>query len=227
MQERRSQDETQITPGCKYCGFDTHKDIIKAAIWTNNGLIVIEDIPARLCGGCGEQFFDEKVTQKIAEVTKYPAAKAKQKVRVPVCSLSQDQAAEKQSKPEKPDKQHTAFTYYQKKQVIESAGINENHQGSLLCKYCKSETVEDVIKSVFWLDGEPIVLENIPARVCQRCGQQFYDVETAERITALKKSRCGAAMVSKSILVPVFSLTDVRCLQDSQSNKLKKFSRHS
>jgi len=74
---------------CKYCGFNTHRDFIKAAFWTDKGLIVVEDIPAQLCEGCGEHFFQEAITQKIRKVLTYPSAKAKRQIHVPVYSLGQ------------------------------------------------------------------------------------------------------------------------------------------
>ena len=197
---------------CKYCACDTNEDVIKAAFWTNIGLILIEDIPAQLCEGCGEQFFEEEITQRIQQVIKNPVAKAKRQIRVPAYSLSKVQTAKKELRPKVSDQQQTTSlesTYHQAKQTTEPIRANRGRDETFLCKYCESETVEDLVKSVFWVDGGLLAVENIPARVCQQCRQQFYDNETAEKITILGKGRFVPGTTMQDMSVPVYSLTDV------------------
>jgi len=191
MREGRENPQSQAAPRCKYCGCETNKDIIRAALWTNNGLIVIEDIPARLCEGCGEQFFKEEVTQKIRQITTYPIVKAKRQIQVPVYSLSQVGIEKRQ--------RHS-----------EPIRVDQDHEETFLCKYCKSETVEDLVKSAFWVNGEWVAIENIHARVCQQCKQQFYDDKTTEKISQLDKSRFVTGTERRDVLVPVFSLADIK-----------------
>jgi len=189
----QNQQKSQAVLQCKYCGCGTKNDVIKAAFWTDRGvpaergpgLTVIEDIPARLCEGCGEQSFQGEVIRRIQKVLTCPIAKAKRQIRVPVYSMSQVQ-------PGKSDPpRRTKF------EVPEA----------FLCKYCQSETVEDLVNSAFWMDGALLAVENIPARLCQRCRQQYYDEQTAERITTLNKRSFATA--TRDVLVPVFSLSDV------------------
>jgi HTH-type transcriptional regulator/antitoxin MqsA len=218
--QKKSQDLLQ----CKYCRGNTRKDITKAALWSNRGLIVIEDIPARLCEGCGEQFFETEVMQRMQQVItpasspllaprfrgdKFTpakagarkqreapltawggaaAAKAKRQIRVPVYSLPQVRAAK--------EKRHEGI----------SNSRGEHSGETFLCAYCGSETVEDLVKSVFWVDGRLLIVENIPARVCQRCRQQFYDEETADNIRELDKGKSLPGVTRRYESVPVFSL---------------------
>lgn len=213
-QQKRTPEEqenlqSKSVPRCKYCGCDTSEDVIKAAFWTNSGLILIEDIPARLCEGCGEQFFKEEITQRIQQVIKYPIAKAKRQIRVPVYSLSKVRTAKKELHPKVPDQQQSAsleLTYHQAEQP---ARANHNQQETFLCKYCESETVEDLVKSAFWVDGGLLAVENIPARMCRQCRQQFYDNETAEKITTLAKGRFVPGTTRRDVSVPVYSVADV------------------
>ena len=213
-QQKRTPEEqenlqSKSVPRCKYCGCDTSEDVIKAAFWTNSGLILIEDIPARLCEGCGEQFFKEEITQRIQQVIKYPIAKAKRQIRVPVYSLSKVRTAKKELHPKVPVQQQSAsleLTYHQAEQP---ARANHNQQETFLCKYCESETVEDLVKSAFWVDGGLLAVENIPARMCRQCRQQFYDNETAEKITTLAKGRFVPGTTRRDVSVPVYSVADV------------------
>ena len=191
IQEGRENPQSQAAPRCKYCGCETNEDVIRAALWTNSGLIVIEDIPARLCEGCGEQFFKEEVTQKIQQVTTYPIVKAKRQIRVPVYSLSQVDVEKRGS--------HS-----------EPIRVDQDYEETFLCKYCESETVEGLVKSAFWVDGTWVAIENIQARVCQQCRQQFYDDKTTEKISELNKHRFVAGTERRDVLVPVFSLADIK-----------------
>ena len=191
IQEGRENPQSQAAPRCKYCGCETNEDVIRAALWTNNGLIVIEDIPARLCEGCGEQFFEEEIIQKIQQVTTYPIVKAKRQIRVPVYSLSQVGVEKRQ--------RHS-----------EQIRVDQDREETFLCKYCESETVEDLVKSAFWVDGAWVAIENIQARVCQQCRQQFYDDKTTEKISELNKHRFVAGTERRDVLVPVFSLADIK-----------------
>ena len=216
-QQKRTPEEqenlqSRAAPQCKYCGCETNADVIKAASWTKIGLILIEDIPARLCEGCGEQFFEEDIAQRIQQVIKYPEAKAKRQIWIPVYSLPKVQTVEKELDPKVPDQQQTAspeLTYHQAKQTAEPVTANRDRDETFLCKYCESETVEDLVKSAFWVDGGLLAVENIPARMCRQCRQQFYDNETAEKITTLGKGRFVPGTTRQDVSIPVYSLTDV------------------
>jgi YgiT-type zinc finger domain-containing protein len=208
-QEGREDLQSQAALRCKYCGCDANEDVIKAAFWTETGIIVIEDIPVRLCEGCGEQFFEEEITQGIQEVITYPPAKAKRRIRVPVYSLTQVRLTMKDRRPEVPvESQITSLesTYHQEKHAPGPIGANQDHQETFLCKYCQSQTVEDLVKSAFWVDGRLLAVENVPACVCRRCGQQFYDRGTTERIMALDKHVFASGTTRREVPVSVFSL---------------------
>jgi len=73
---------------CLECGLKTRAEVVKAAFWTDRGLVVIEDIPARVCQGCGEQFYDEPTAGRIEKRLADPAAEPERHLVVPVFSLS-------------------------------------------------------------------------------------------------------------------------------------------
>jgi len=199
-------------PKCKYCGFDTYQDVIKAALWTDGGLVVVEDIPARLCEGCGEQFFEQKITQRIEKLLACSAAKAKQQIRVPLYSMSQPGLANSIIVATR------AVSTRGREAMDEergprTTGAHPEHEEALRCKYCASETVEALVKSAFWVEAGLIAVENIPARICQQCKEHFYDEAIAEKITALQKGKSFPEATKQQVLVPVFSLVDMEeCL---------------
>jgi len=77
-----------IALSCTSCGADTRAELVKAAFWGQQGLIAIEDIPARVCTGCGEQFYDDTTAQQIERIVNGPAAVPARQIMVPVFSLA-------------------------------------------------------------------------------------------------------------------------------------------
>jgi hypothetical protein len=55
------------------------------------------------------------------------------------------------------------------------------------------------------VEGDLIVVERIAARVCSRCGEQFYDDETAEKIAAIGKGGHIDGLTEREVLVPILS----------------------
>lgn len=76
---------------CRHCGAETRQDVVRSAVWIEAGLVAVEDIPARLCPQCGEQFYDERTSWRIAELTQHgvPITKAIRHISVPVVSLAE------------------------------------------------------------------------------------------------------------------------------------------
>jgi YgiT-type zinc finger domain-containing protein len=72
---------------CRECGSETQADMVKAAFWTDRGLVVIEDIPARVCRRCAEQFYDDATAAQIERRLADPSFEPKRQILVPVVSL--------------------------------------------------------------------------------------------------------------------------------------------
>src|SRR5262245_54078229 len=74
---------------CPRCGGITYSATVKTAIWRDNRLFVIEDIPAQVCDSCMEQFYDEDTTDALRRLTAegFSSLKPKKEVVVPIFSL--------------------------------------------------------------------------------------------------------------------------------------------
>lgn len=210
-QPTQGNQESQRASPCEHCGSDTCEDVVKAALWGRRGWLVIEDIPARVCEGCGEQFYDEETTRKIAKVIAGAVAGAKQKIPVAVFSLAEVEVPKAQPRGEVIDEEEmeaveTVFT------GTEGAGQETEDRASpetLLCKYCESQTHEDTVKTAFWAAGGLVAVEDIPAQVCEGCGQQFYADETARKIAELTEHGLPAEKANRKMFAAVFSLGEV------------------
>lgn len=71
------------------------------------------------------------------------------------------------------------------------------------CHVCSSgESHTELVSEIFQINGNFYLVEQIPAIVCSRCGEETFSRETTERIRAMLH---GEAEPIKSISVDVFS----------------------
>jgi YgiT-type zinc finger domain-containing protein len=64
------------------------------------------------------------------------------------------------------------------------------------------------VRTVFWRDDRPAIVEDIPAFVCGSCMEQFYDEDVSDALRRLGEEGFPAAAAQKEIVVPVFSLKE-------------------
>jgi len=50
------------------------------------------------------------------------------------------------------------------------------------CLVCKTETVSRLVTYSQIYNGQLLAVENVPADVCPRCGEQYFAKETADKI---------------------------------------------
>ena len=71
------------------------------------------------------------------------------------------------------------------------------------CHVCGStESRTELVSEVFQIDGKPVLVENIPAQVCARCGEEIFSKETSERVRLIVHSRKKPI---KSVKMDVFA----------------------
>lgn len=71
------------------------------------------------------------------------------------------------------------------------------------CHVCSSEeSHREYVSEIFQIEGKFYLVENIPATVCSRCGEEIFDRETTEKIRVMLHSDVEPV---KSISVDVFS----------------------
>jgi YgiT-type zinc finger domain-containing protein len=56
------------------------------------------------------------------------------------------------------------------------------------CEICDAPLQEKRINQDFWINGQLIVVENVPAGVCPRCGEKVVKAEVGEWIAELIRS---------------------------------------
>lgn len=75
------------------------------------------------------------------------------------------------------------------------------------CAVCKSNLTYQQVTYTQWYKGKLIVIENVPAWVCEQCGETYYDPAVVDQIQTLIWS--GAAPV-RTIQTPVYDLNQIK-----------------
>ena len=73
------------------------------------------------------------------------------------------------------------------------------------CEICDAKLVEKRIKQDFWIRGKLVVIENVPAGVCPRCGAKVVRSKVRKRLATILRSPKKWSKASV-ISVPVVEL---------------------
>ena len=63
-----STQETKMTLQCPVCGGQLKKDTIREDVWVESELLVIDNLPAKVCLDCGESIVDYNTMEKIEKI---------------------------------------------------------------------------------------------------------------------------------------------------------------
>ena len=76
--------------------------------------------------------------------------------------------------------------------------------GRFRCHVCGGEAARrELVSEVFTLEGRRVLVEQIPAEVCERCGEPTFSRETTERVRQLVH---GAGQPVRTVPLEVFAL---------------------
>jgi HTH-type transcriptional regulator / antitoxin MqsA len=71
------------------------------------------------------------------------------------------------------------------------------------CQVCGGTAARnEFVSEVFTVDGRRVLVEHIPAQVCERCGEPTFSRETTERVRRLVHE----ARPAKTVSLVVFAL---------------------
>jgi YgiT-type zinc finger domain-containing protein len=74
---------------CPRCSAAAAVTTVRTAIWRDDVVVIVEDIPALACGACQEQFYSEDVSDALRALMEdgFPAEAVTRRIEVPVFSL--------------------------------------------------------------------------------------------------------------------------------------------
>jgi len=89
------------------------------------------------------------------------------------------------------------------------------------CPVCEStDTHHAHVRSAFWHNDRLVVIEDVPALICNVCGEQFYDDATVYMIDRMRQGGFPAEDVVRELRVPVFSCSKVASSVKAASSAL-------
>ncbi|WP_371036369.1 type II toxin-antitoxin system MqsA family antitoxin [Rhodosalinus sp. FB01] len=81
-------------PVCDLCrGGHLQETRVQTALWEGERLVVVEDVPALVCTGCNERFYDDETAMRLDRLrgSGFPEARAARRLSVPVFRLAPDE----------------------------------------------------------------------------------------------------------------------------------------
>ena len=71
------------------------------------------------------------------------------------------------------------------------------------CDICAGTRAFSLITYTIFYHDKPVIIENVPAEVCQQCGEQFFEPETVEQLQKIVWSK---KKPKRTIKTPVYDL---------------------
>ncbi|MEA2074534.1 MAG: type II toxin-antitoxin system MqsA family antitoxin [Euryarchaeota archaeon] len=75
-----------------------------------------------------------------------------------------------------------------------------------LCPICGGELEETEVKEEIWLGEELLVIENVHAKVCEKCGEKIVSYDEMQRIDRIIREFNRGKMQLKRITAYVVSI---------------------
>ena len=70
----------------------------------------------------------------------------------------------------------------------------------MTCFFCKGQTVETTTKFIVDLGRCVVIVKNVPAQVCQQCGESSFSVEVAQQLDRIVEAVKHSIMSEVAII---------------------------
>jgi YgiT-type zinc finger domain-containing protein len=71
------------------------------------------------------------------------------------------------------------------------------------CEYCGGEIVEKRVTLTRKVKGQYVLIENVPAGVCTKCGTRYF---SANVLKTVEESVRGRRHVDREVVIPIYAL---------------------
>lgn len=69
-----------------------------------------------------------------------------------------------------------------------------------LCEFCEGKVEYHLIRARFHFKDQTIYVDNVPAWVCKRCGEQYFDAPVYRRLEEIARHR---GSIKKTVCFPL------------------------
>ncbi|MDH7577537.1 MAG: type II toxin-antitoxin system MqsA family antitoxin [Bacillota bacterium] len=74
------------------------------------------------------------------------------------------------------------------------------------CYLCGGETVKKLVTAENWWGETLALVENVPAWVCEDCGEAYFDAETCKQLDRLRKT---PSPPERTVQVSVYNFPEI------------------
>lgn len=100
-----------------------------------------------------------------------------------------------------------------------AAPVPHRHYSS--CSYCSCAVDEQHVRVEMWFGDTLVVFDNVPAGVCDNCGEEYILADIQDKMIALSKSP-----PARTLSVPVYSFADPLAVAKAAARQKKKDQEH-
>lgn len=68
------------------------------------------------------------------------------------------------------------------------------------CEFCEGEVEQNIVRARFSFRGETIYINNVPAWVCVKCGERYFDAPVYKHLEEIAKHR---GSITKTLSFPL------------------------
>jgi YgiT-type zinc finger domain-containing protein len=99
--------------------------------------------------------------------------------------------------------------------MLEETALEE--ENGARCAHCDSPSLSKAhVRSAFWHKDRLVVVEDIPAIVCEACHEQYFDDRATVVLDLMRGDGFPAEKARSELRVPVFSFEDRPALKRTQ-----------
>jgi YgiT-type zinc finger domain-containing protein len=92
---------------------------------------------------------------------------------------------------------------------IAKAGA-ESSGSSYRCESCGGPTQDKLVDVTMWTARQLVLIENVPAHICENCQSQYYDQDVGMKMQDLISKGFPRSQQIREIAVPVFTLDGIK-----------------
>jgi YgiT-type zinc finger domain-containing protein len=74
--------------------------------------------------------------------------------------------------------------------------MSSNHR----CEFCDGDVSHQLIQARFLFKGETLYVDDVPAWVCAKCGEQYFDAPVYKRLEEIARNR---SRIKKTVCFPL------------------------
>lgn len=77
------------------------------------------------------------------------------------------------------------------------------------CLYCGGEARPDSGRLTLWTGDKLVVIDDVPASVCAKCGEEYYDESVLARVERIRLKAADTPAPVRTMKVPVYAWEDL------------------